>query len=146
MTQKVLTIGYSPSYLQHRTTDFLRIMDLYQENSKEASKLKFSVRGKFTWDQVMNEAELAQEKYVADGKGVRNAFRVVSNFSPGLDPWLKLLPDGEYTSVVCGCLKLMFGVSTKEDTRSSHGRWSFRGDIMDRESLSVIQCGSRLLL
>ncbi|MCJ1239776.1 hypothetical protein MMC14_007774 [Varicellaria rhodocarpa] len=74
-------------------------MDLYQENTKDTSKLKFSIRGKFTWDQVMKEAELAQAKYIADGKGIRKVFRMVSNLTPGLDPWLKLLPNGDYTSV-----------------------------------------------
>ena len=62
----------------------------------------------------MKEAELAQAKYIADGKGIRKVFRMVSNLTPGLDPWLKLLPNGDYTSVVCGCLKLIFGVNSTE--------------------------------
>lgn len=37
----------------------------------------------------------------------------ISNRTPAIGAWLQLLPDGEYTSVVCGALRLVFNVGQR---------------------------------
>ena len=36
--------------------------------------------------------------------------RAMGDKGPVIQTWLELLPTGEYTSVVCGAMKLVFGV------------------------------------
>ncbi len=67
-----------------------------------------------TWEEVLEEVDRAAQSYNDTsnvwGK-VRKAFRSVGGNQQVFVAWLELLPiQSEYCSIVCGGLKLIFGV------------------------------------
>ena len=60
----------------------------------------------------MDAARAAEVMVNADGS--KNRFRKIcratQNYAIGMKPWLDLIPNGNYTSVLCGGLKIAFGV------------------------------------
>ena len=90
-------------------------MDIYLASSKgKANDGKFNIRGVHTWEEVMEKASQAEEVYQDKAKGkkgiFRRSWRKVGDAGPAINPWLELLPDGDYSSILCGGLKLVFGV------------------------------------
>lgn len=67
-----------------------------------------------TWKDVQDEAAEAYKKYQSDGKSWRHPFqttgRAFSNVASRMEFLLQLLPNGDYTSILCGALKLVFNV------------------------------------
>ena len=63
------------------------------------------------------EAEKAIKEYEKKGKSWRHPFRTAGRALGGstnsMQTWLEMLPNGEYSSLVCGALKLVFGVRPK---------------------------------
>ena len=90
-----------------RTREFSDVVRLYEENTKGLPAQTSYVGGKHTWDQVFEESKRAQDQYLRDGKGLRQIFRKLGNQGRTWDPWVGLLPDGEYTSILAGGLKLV---------------------------------------
>jgi hypothetical protein len=69
------------------------------------------------WPDVMQAMHNAQQTYQKrhDGKPSARIQRLcasVGNSGATFQAWLTLLPDGDYTSVVCGAFKLVISVST----------------------------------
>jgi hypothetical protein len=98
------------------TQDFCNIVQQY-ENSLHLKngREKLTVRGAHTWDEVVLAARDAEANYLADAKKglqgvVRRFFRVIGDYSSAATPWIGLLPNDSYFSVLCGGLKLVFGV------------------------------------
>ena len=87
-------------------------MDLYQKSAKEKSLQTFNIRDQHNWDEVFVAAQQAQNEYVTKSMGVGNAVAELGDQALALEPWLDLLPSGEYTSILCGGLKLIFKVQT----------------------------------
>lgn len=89
-------------------------MEIYRENAKDKSLLDFNIRDKHSWDEVIRVAKDAEQKYNSKAKGLKGighkTIRVVGDHTADTSPWLELLPSGEYTSVLCGSLKLVFAV------------------------------------
>lgn len=67
-----------------------------------------------TWDQVLRVVDKASEKYNDESGGwgkVRKAFRKFGRSNKVFEAWAEVLPSqSEYFSVLCGGLKLIFGV------------------------------------
>ena len=84
---------------------------LLQSTDKEATSI---LRSSYTWRDIQDEATEALENYKKDGKSWRHPFqttgRVFSDVASRLEFLLELLPHGEYTSILCGGLKLVFNV------------------------------------
>lgn len=79
---------------------------------------KIDIQGAHTWEEVMQAAKEAEAAYLAMAeskkgpKGViRRYFRVAGDYSVAAKPWVGLLPNDSYMSVVSGSLKLVFEVS-----------------------------------
>lgn len=89
-------------------------MEVYRKNAKEKALVNFNIRDRHSWDEVIQEAKDAEQKYNSKAKGLggigHKAVRFVGDHAADTSPWLSLLPNGEYTSVLCGGLKLVFAV------------------------------------
>ncbi|KAI9838307.1 MAG: hypothetical protein M1819_005575 [Sarea resinae] len=115
-----------PSLRTH-TDEFLEVMAIFQKRAKPKMRGSFDISKKYTWDDVIREAKDAEQKYNEEAKGVmgfgKKAIRVTGEYGSAIAPWLKLLPDGDYGSVLCGGLKLIFGAATAVSEK--------RGEILD---------------
>ena len=69
-----------------------------------------------SWDDVMSEVRNAMEKHAQKTKGAFGVAecvgRALRKQASGINSWLELFPCGDYSSIVCGGLKLVFGVSS----------------------------------
>lgn len=67
----------------------------------------------YTWDEVEQAVKQASLQY-EDKKGplacVTKFFDKVGVHGKTFNAWLSLLPDGEYSSIVCGAFKLVINV------------------------------------
>lgn len=90
-------------------------MKLCVQKSRNQELCSFNIDGKHTWQEVLDEAERAAQAYEKKRPSWRYPLRKISHAiggpSEATKAWLELLPQGEYTSVICGALKLVFGVS-----------------------------------
>lgn len=65
-----------------------------------------------SWNEVMDRARKAEAQYLAAGeKGSRKILRTLSSYAQAGEPLTRLIPNGTYTSVLAGGLKLVFDVS-----------------------------------
>jgi len=92
-------------------------MEAY-ESTTTGSKFKTEVTSKsiHTWNDVLIEVQQAEDVYYDEsgmwGK-IRKGLRSFGRNSKAFEAWATLLPSGsEYFSVLCGGLKLIFGVCT----------------------------------
>lgn len=86
-------------------------MEAYQESFKQKELLGFDLRGQHSWDEVLRIAKDAENRYLQEGKGpVRKVGRYIADHSEGVIPYLRLIPNSTYGSVLCGGLKLIFEV------------------------------------
>ena len=109
-------LRFYPSDLSSQTDLFYQVIESYQKYTKRHHlPPDFDIRKAHNWDEVHQAARLAETKHKKDG--TRSIFgkigRAIQRSSPAVDPWLKLIPDGDYTSVLCGGLKIAFGVRAK---------------------------------
>lgn len=94
------------------------MMQEYATKCESGSKAKHGVsynnNKRITWEDVLIEVEKARESWENKAKGKKGLFR--KRARDGCDkarlanPWLELLPGGDYGSTVLGGLKLIFGV------------------------------------
>jgi hypothetical protein len=86
-------------------------MEEYQNSMKDPSISALDLRGKHSWDDVLQIAKDAEATYLKAGrKGLRKAGRFITAKSEAMLPYLQLIPNGFFTSILCGGLKLVFGV------------------------------------
>jgi hypothetical protein len=86
-------------------------MEAYQASMKDPSISKLDLRGTHSWDDVLQVAKDAEAAYLeAGGKVLRKAGRFITAKSEAMLPYLELIPNGTFTSILCGGLKLVFGV------------------------------------
>lgn len=93
---------------------FLEVMEIYQSSIKDSTTIALDLRGTHSWEDVLQAAKDAEAAYQAAGaKGWRKLGRLVTTNSESVIPYLGLIPNGTYTSILCGGLKLVFQVSSK---------------------------------
>lgn len=97
------------------TDDFCLLIHRYAGiTGTKQSASPFNVRGVHSWAEVTQAANLAEEKYLKDAKGpegsIRRFFRVTGDNAHVINPWVNLLPNDQYFSILCGGLKLILGV------------------------------------
>ena len=67
-----------------------------------------------TWEDVLKEADRVRETWEDKAKKPENFFRRqarnMGNYAKLANPWIDLLPGGDYGAILCGGLKLVFGV------------------------------------
>ena len=101
------------SDLSSQTDLFYQVIEIYQKHTKGRHLPPgFDIRKAHNWDEVHQAARLAETKCKKDG--TRSIFgkigRGIQRSTPAVEPWLGLIPDGDYTSVLCGGLKIAFRV------------------------------------
>lgn len=78
----------------------------------------FNIREAHNWAEVLDVVESAKEAYEKKAKGKSGiaikAGRYVSNKADVISPWLELLPNGDYSTVICGGLKFVFGAAAAQ--------------------------------
>ncbi|MCJ1462582.1 hypothetical protein MMC07_001184 [Pseudocyphellaria aurata] len=110
------------------TDDFCLLIQRYAETTQlKEHASSFNIRGMHSWDEVTQAANLAEEKYLKDAKGpkgsIRRFFRLTGDNARVIEPWVNLLPNDQYFSVLCGGLKLILGVAARRSEQ--------REDILD---------------
>jgi hypothetical protein len=101
------------------TNDFCDIIHQYEISlSTQIPGTRINVRGTHSWDEVIRAAKDAEAAYHAEAKkgakgAVRGYLRRFGDYSAAITPWIGLLPSDQYFSVLCGGLKLVFGVCAK---------------------------------
>ena len=87
-------------------------MEAYQGSIKDSKVRPLDLGGTHTWDEVMQLVKDTETKYLEAGRnGHRRLFRYIGAQSDSVVPFLRLIPNGTYTSIVCGGLKLIFELS-----------------------------------
>jgi hypothetical protein len=95
--------------------DFLKAMESYEANADDKYKLHINMKETHGMKDVLKSIEEARTKYDAKESGlfgrIRKAFRNLGEKENVCNTWLGLLPgDSEYFSIICGGLKMIFGV------------------------------------
>ena len=101
--------------MKTRTAHFKGFIQACTRRSSDNEIRKFNISNIHTWEEVKVEVDKAVDAYNKKATSWRrNPFRVAGRLmgdkGPVIQTWLELLPTGEYTSVVCGAMKLVFGV------------------------------------
>lgn len=97
--------------------NFLTAMEYYDANAEPKYKVHINMKETHSMKDVMKAIEDARMKYdEKERKGffgpIRRAFRGLGNNQDTCTAWLGLLPgESEYFSIICGGLKMIFGVS-----------------------------------
>ncbi|CAG8949095.1 hypothetical protein HYFRA_00002224 [Hymenoscyphus fraxineus] len=104
---------------EKQTAHFRTIIVAFSEANSLPKNLKgFDIRGAHDWDEVLETVDSAKAAYGDKAKGKKGihirAGRGISNRANNLSPWLELLPDGDYSSIICGGLKLVFGAAAAQ--------------------------------
>src|SRR2546421_9849631 len=87
------------------TSDFSQIIHQYESTLLDHASRKHSrLQNVHSWDEVMQAAKLAQDKYLTDAKGgkgrLRRVFRWTGDHSSVLVQSVGLLPNDKYFSVL----------------------------------------------
>lgn len=101
--------------MKTRTAHFKGFVQACTRRSGDHEIRKFNIGHDHTWEEVKVEVDKAVDAYNRKASSWRrNPFRLAGRLmgdkGPVIQAWLELLPTGEYTSVVCGAMKLVFGV------------------------------------
>ncbi|KAI4261131.1 MAG: hypothetical protein L6R42_003663, partial [Xanthoria sp. 1 TBL-2021] len=93
---------------------FSSVLEAFQQISKgKHLPHGFDLRGKHTWEEVFEAASAAEAK--ADADGSKNLFRRsgrgIQNYALAMSRVVDLIPGGDYTSALCGGLKIAFSVA-----------------------------------
>jgi hypothetical protein len=93
-------------------------LEKYQAENGEAERVRLDLPDKAAWKAVLDVANDAENKYrTTTAKGVNGALhcfcRKLGDSGDTLLQWLKLLPDGDYTSILCGGLKMIIQAAVK---------------------------------
>lgn len=107
-----MLIVLSPSTSTH-AGQFLDVMKAYQSSHQDSKVKSLDLSGTHSWDEVMAVVRLTERTYFAAGRrGSRRVGRIISDQAESVLPALRLIPNGTYTSIACGGLKLVFELSS----------------------------------
>ncbi|TEY30287.1 hypothetical protein BOTCAL_0885g00010 [Botryotinia calthae] len=128
--------------LIHNTNLFNNYMhDFLLRSNDQETRLAFNSTS--TWRDVQEEAGEAFKKYKSEGKSWRHPFqttgRAFSNVACRFEFLLELLPSGDYTSIICGGLKLVFNAAKRMKTIRESVFKTFDGlsDTIDSTNLYI---------
>jgi hypothetical protein len=97
-----------------RTNEFKQFMQNYVYHPRD-SAITISFDPNCTWEAVKLEAAKVIDEYNGKGNSWKNPFRsagrISGNAISALEFLIVLLPQGEYSSILCGALKLVYSVS-----------------------------------
>ncbi|KAH9828027.1 hypothetical protein Tdes44962_MAKER02577 [Teratosphaeria destructans] len=101
-----------------RRNQFCLIMDKFKQDCPDPNMRAFNIRqGHHSWKSVLNTADAAAASHDAKRRGPLGIFtnvgKSIASANGFIEPALDLLPCGEYTSIVCGGIKMLFIATTK---------------------------------
>lgn len=100
------------------TEQFLEAMEAYKASMKDPNMSILNLREKHSWSDVLRVAEHAEAIYTQAGKkGLRKVGRVIASKSEAALPLVRLIPNENYLSVLCGGLKIVFEVRPEHDLK-----------------------------
>ncbi|KAL8648504.1 MAG: hypothetical protein Q9226_005965, partial [Calogaya cf. arnoldii] len=102
--------------LAFRVDHFSSVLVAFQQISKGKHLPDgFDLRGKHTWEEVFEAASAAEAKANADGSKnlFRRSGRGIQNYALAMSRVVDLIPGGDYTSALCGGLKIAFSVASQ---------------------------------
>ncbi|ROW06831.1 hypothetical protein VMCG_04093 [Cytospora schulzeri] len=125
------------------TGRFTDIMAEFMRHGHAPSTLhSFNIHGAHSWAEVLDQVDLAKERYDRKAKGKRGmprrAVRYISDHSEIIDPWLNLLPETDYSSVVCGGLKFVFGAAAEHSRAVDTKTWGRLRDKAVRLYITIL--------
>lgn len=87
-----------------------------KEEPKKGQQNEFDISGCQKWTDVEQTMQMAKSQYESRHKGktlkaIDTFFANVGESGGTFQAWLSLLPDGEYSSIICGSFKLVIKVS-----------------------------------
>ncbi|KAI0478289.1 hypothetical protein F4859DRAFT_479278 [Xylaria cf. heliscus] len=101
---------------------FADALKSFEESLPDNLRTGFNLKTKYTWADVIREAEVAEMKYnkkinkESPFGRVRGFFRILRSNSPAVINWLDLLPtESMYGSLICGGLKVILRAATRMD-------------------------------
>jgi len=87
-------------------------MKAYQQTLNDHNVRSLDLSATHSWDEVMRLVKDSEAKYLEAGRsGPRRVTRFIGAYSESVLPFLRLIPNGFYTSIICGGLRLVFEVS-----------------------------------
>lgn len=93
---------------------FKKVITEYTKSTTNIQLKNFDILETHTWEEVQVVAAEAVAKYKSKEQGFSGFFRKAGRGFGKVSPdqgWVQTLPCGDYTSVVCGALKLVFGAA-----------------------------------
>lgn len=102
------------------TREFIQAVEAYRDEWQDPRIRALSLRGKVSWDQVMQEVRKAEDRYqLAGEKGLRRLNTKATDHSPVVIPFLRMLPDDNmWLPAVGGALRIIFEVSSQGHKKS----------------------------
>ena len=106
---QILTCGSAK--VDHAADLFLKVMETFQAEMKSCKPLAVNLHGRHTWSEVLETMKEAETAYLNSSENrLRKMAQWVTVESASVLPYLELIPNGFYTSIICGGLKIVFGV------------------------------------
>ena len=108
---------YDEAVLFDSQKAFADALKQYQNGVKLKYKSQIDLCATHTWNEVMEYADRARNKYTGVGqkgimKKIDNGLKTFQTAAPAIEAWLKLLPSTSiYGSIVCGGLTIILEVS-----------------------------------
>jgi hypothetical protein len=94
----------------------------FEDNLPKKFKTSFNIHEKHSWNEVIQEAKIAEIRYRKKGTGeapfgkVRGFFRALQRDTAAPEGWLEVLPtQSEYASVICGGFKVLLRAASRMD-------------------------------
>lgn len=104
--------------IDNHTKKFIKAVEAHKNGLQDPRVRAISLRGKISWEQVMQQVRQAEERYQLAGKsGIRRIASRASDESPTVIPYLTMSPnDSMSLPAVGGGLRLIFEVETADQS------------------------------
>jgi hypothetical protein len=108
---QIETDSLSPATQTH-AQQFLEVVKTYQNGCEISNVKRLNLDGAHSWDDVM--CMVRENKTIYDEAGrsrFRKLGRAIGRRSDAIVPWLRMVPNDSYTSILCGGLRCIFELS-----------------------------------
>jgi hypothetical protein len=99
-TGLIPTTTQEPRNIESLFAEALDLLRTTTEEPKHAANAPFRLRDKHSWDEVEKEVKGAQKQYMNDAGNFRKWLRKAGDRSGVTKPYLNLIPNGTYTSIL----------------------------------------------
>lgn len=103
-----------------QTVEFIKSVEAYQDVSQDPRIRALKIKDKSSWDEVMRAAQETEEKYLLAGSnGVRKYSRKAADKAAIFLPYVRMIPNDMFFSVLSGGLRLIFEESAENNVYES---------------------------